>query len=45
MKILGLSPGPEVGKILNDLMEKVTDNPHLNTERGLVGVLEEMKKG
>jgi len=45
METMGLSPGPEVGKILNGLMEKVTDHPHLNTEQGLVGVLEEMKKG
>jgi len=39
MEILGLSPGPEVGKILNKLLEKVTDHPELNTEEGLMDLL------
>ncbi|MFH1628265.1 MAG: CCA tRNA nucleotidyltransferase [Pseudomonadota bacterium] len=43
MEILGLSPGPKVGKILNRLMEKVTDDPELNTEEGLIGLLKEIK--
>jgi len=43
MKVLGVSPGPEVGNILKELMEKVTDCPKLNTEEGLVSILEHMK--
>jgi len=40
MEILRISPGPEVGNILNILVEKVTDTPELNTETGLVAALE-----
>lgn len=43
MEILGISPGPEVGKVLKELLEKVTDNPGMNTERALVAALEQMK--
>ncbi|MDP6180662.1 MAG: HD domain-containing protein, partial [Desulfatiglandales bacterium] len=43
MEVLGLSPGPEVGKVLRRLMEKVTDYPELNTEERLMAVLEEIK--
>ena len=43
MEILGLSPGPKVGEVLNVLMEKVTDHPELNTERRLEDILEQMK--
>ncbi|MCJ7596977.1 MAG: CCA tRNA nucleotidyltransferase [Desulfobacterales bacterium] len=42
MGILGLGPGPEVGRILRLLMEKVTDQPELNTEEGLYALLTEM---
>jgi poly(A) polymerase/tRNA nucleotidyltransferase (CCA-adding enzyme) len=41
MQILGLSPGPNVGKIANELMEKVTDHPELNTKEGLIALLKE----
>lgn len=44
MKILGLSPGPEVGKVLNYLLEKITDHPELNDKRGLLDLLEQMKR-
>jgi hypothetical protein len=44
MDILGLSPGPEVGKILKRLLEKVTDHPELNTEEGLKGLLKSSLK-
>lgn len=44
MEILGISPGPEVGNILKKLVEKVTDDPGLNTEAGLVEILEHKKK-
>lgn len=43
MNILGISPGPEVGNMLNKLIEKVTDNPDLNTEDKLVTILKELK--
>jgi tRNA nucleotidyltransferase (CCA-adding enzyme) len=43
MQILGLSPGPEVGKVLRFLMEKVTDQPVLNTEESLKNLLREMR--
>ena len=41
MATLGLRPGPEVGRVLNALMEKVTDQPELNTEEGLVNLLKQ----
>ena len=39
MKILGIGPGPRVGKILEELMELVTENPELNTREHLVDIL------
>jgi tRNA nucleotidyltransferase (CCA-adding enzyme) len=44
MQSLGISSGPEVGNILKELMEKVTDEPELNTEEALIALLEHMKK-
>ena len=35
MEITGHSPGPEVGRILRDLNEKVLDHPDLNTRENL----------
>jgi tRNA nucleotidyltransferase (CCA-adding enzyme) len=43
METLGLSAGPEVGRILRELMEKVTDDPYLNTKRSLIALLEQKK--
>jgi tRNA nucleotidyltransferase (CCA-adding enzyme) len=43
MEILDLSRGPEVGKVLNGLLEKVADDPGLNTEEELIALLKEMK--
>lgn len=43
MEVLGLSPGPEVGKIINQLMDQVIEKPELNTEEGLLAILEKMK--
>jgi tRNA nucleotidyltransferase (CCA-adding enzyme) len=43
MQILGLSPGPEVGKVLNYLLEKITDHPELNNQKGLLDLLGQMK--
>jgi len=39
MKILGIPPGPDVGKVLDFLLEKITDQPELNTEDALTNLL------
>jgi poly(A) polymerase/tRNA nucleotidyltransferase (CCA-adding enzyme) len=44
MEILGLSEGPEVGTILEQLVDRVTDQPELNTKEALVVLLEEMRQ-
>lgn len=44
MDILGISPGPAVGRALNILLEDVTDHPEINTEEGLTDLLRDMKK-
>ena len=44
MDILNLSRGPEVGTVLEKLMERVIEDPKLNTEKALVALLEEMKE-
>jgi tRNA nucleotidyltransferase (CCA-adding enzyme) len=44
MDILGLSEGPEVGRVLDHLMERVMDQPELNTKEGLTALLKEMKR-
>lgn len=36
MKALNLQPGPILGKILNELLEKVLDQPELNTKEELL---------
>ena len=43
METLRLSAGPEVGRILRELMEKVIDNPELNTKSRLITILEQKK--
>jgi tRNA nucleotidyltransferase (CCA-adding enzyme) len=43
MEFFHLSPGPEVGRILHVLMERVTDHPSLNTVESLTAILQEMK--
>ena len=37
MDELGLKPGPIIGKILNELLELVLDNPELNERQKLAG--------
>ncbi len=44
MEILGLPSGPEIGEVLNNLMEKVTDRPELNDEKRLIELLRQMKR-
>lgn len=36
MEVTGLGPGPEVGRILEELLERVVDDPRLNTEEALL---------
>lgn len=44
MEIMEINPGPAVAKILDMLMERVTDTPELNTKDRLVALLEEIKR-
>jgi len=44
MRILGISPGPDVGRVLKILLKKVTDHPDLNTEDRLTDLLKGMKE-
>ena len=41
MKILGISPGPEVGKILRGLFDLVQQDPGLNTRESLTRIVVE----
>lgn len=43
MEILGLSPGPEVGNVLNKLLEEITDHPECNTEEELIALMKSYK--
>jgi len=42
MKELGIPPGPRVGQILNELFERVTDDPKLNTREHLLKLAREI---
>ncbi len=35
MRVLGLAPGPEVGRVLERLLEEVLDDPSLNSPERL----------
>ena len=39
MRTLGLKPGPKVGQVLNDLLEKVLDDPNLNERETLLRLI------
>jgi tRNA nucleotidyltransferase (CCA-adding enzyme) len=43
MKELGMKPGPELGKMLHALFEKVLEKPELNTREQLLKLVKEMK--
>jgi hypothetical protein len=43
MEVTGLPPGPEVGRVLKELNEKVMDRPELNKAKELVALLQHMK--
>ena len=45
MKSLTLSPGPEIGRLLNALLEKVLDDPTLNTKETLLTLAQEIHAG
>jgi len=40
MKVLDLPPGPQVGKVLNQLFEMVLEDPELNTRESLARIVE-----
>jgi poly(A) polymerase/tRNA nucleotidyltransferase (CCA-adding enzyme) len=43
MEILGLPEGPEVGRILDHLVDSVMDYPELNRKTDLIGLLKQMR--
>ncbi len=43
MEILGLPEGPEVGRILNQFVDSVTDHPELNTKEALIALLKRIR--
>lgn len=45
MDITGLGPGEEIGEILDTLLDRVLEDPSLNTREKLKGVVREMKRG
>ena len=44
MELYKIPPGPEVGKTLKKLLEKVIDKPELNNTKALLSILDEMKR-
>ncbi len=42
MRELGIGPGPEVGRIINELFERVLDDPDLNTPERLLPLAREV---
>jgi tRNA nucleotidyltransferase (CCA-adding enzyme) len=42
---LGIPPGPHVGRILDELFERVTDDPALNTREHLLRLAREIGGG
>jgi tRNA nucleotidyltransferase/poly(A) polymerase len=43
MKALGIPPGPKVGEILDDLLDRVLENPGLNTKPRLIKLIKRIK--
>jgi len=43
MKELGIPPSPKVGTILNELFERVTDDPKLNTREDLLEAVRQLR--
>src|SRR2546426_7850181 len=44
MRELAIAPGPEVGRVLNELFERVTDDPSLNTRDRLLALAREIAR-
>jgi len=44
MEILDIDPGPELGQVLQELLERVTDQPGLNNEKDLTRILRKKKR-
>lgn len=44
MHELGLKPGPEVGRILRELFERVIDDPDLNTRESLLDLARQVRR-
>jgi hypothetical protein len=42
MAELGIPPGPEVGRIIGELFERVTDEPDLNARESLLALAKEI---
>jgi len=45
MTELGIAQGREVGRILNELFERVTEDPSLNTRESLLRLAREIGRG
>lgn len=45
IKTLGIGPGPEVGRILNRLLDMVLDRPQLNERDALLSIAQKLKDG
>ena len=43
MEILNLSPGPRIGKVLEQIMDEVIDHPNWNRREKLISLLSRMK--
>ena len=42
MRVLGVGPGPQVGQVLNRLLERVLDDPALNQKETLERLIPEV---
>jgi putative nucleotidyltransferase with HDIG domain len=45
MKATGLVEGPEIGRILDALLERVLEDPHMNEREKLISIIEEIRSG
>jgi tRNA nucleotidyltransferase (CCA-adding enzyme) len=45
MEALGIAPGPQVGRILAALLDRVLDDPALNTREALIRITSELVRG
>jgi tRNA nucleotidyltransferase (CCA-adding enzyme) len=45
MRVLGVGPGPQVGSVLNRLLERVLDDPTLNQKETLERLIPALASG